>query len=665
VLPHQYNELQNVAINTTKENHTAVIKAELSNRDIEESRGQTLGEMLKKINGVTVLQTGSTIFKPVIHGLHSQRILMLNNGVRQEGQQWGSEHAPEIDPFIADKFTVLKGAGALRYGADAIAGAILVEPRPLPTNQKLAAEINMAYFANNRQWVGHVMLEQNLKNKPHLSWRIHATYKKGGNARTPDYWLHNTGVTELNYSGAVAYKKPRFRTDLFFSSFNTQIGIFSGSHIGNLTDLQNAIQSPKPIQNIDRFTYNIDRPYQQVSHYLLKSKTSFTLANFSKINFTLAHQENIRQEYDRALISNRPELNLNIGTTTADLNWEQEAAGSRQAAAGVQVMRQENIWSGSRFFIPNFISWNYAAFITKKWLKPLWQLETALRYDYRQLTSFRNQNNVLSSNQRNFGNVSASASVSRKINQALRWTTNAALAWRAPQVNELYVNGLHHGTASFEIGDSSLQSEKAYNFSTQLRFERDSTWQAELTVYSNWINDFINLVPITPATLTLRGAYPTFKYIQTNAWLYGADFKIERQFNTHWQAAVKTALLWARNQQTKDWLQQMPANRAEAQITYSFTGKTFQNSYVSPSLLYVFRQGNVPANNPDYLPPPPAYQLLNIEFATTCQLWQKSFTFNLSIHNSLNVRYRDYMNRFRYFNDETGRNIILQVKMRL
>jgi iron complex outermembrane receptor protein len=90
--------------------------------------------------GVTTLQTGSSISKPVIHGLHSNRILIMNNGVRQEGQQWGSEHAPEIDPFIATRLSVVKGAAGVRYGSDAIGGVILVEPEELPFDKSLSGE---------------------------------------------------------------------------------------------------------------------------------------------------------------------------------------------------------------------------------------------------------------------------------------------------------------------------------------------------------------------------------------------------------------------------------------------------------------------------------------------------------------------------------------------
>ncbi|TAF55902.1 MAG: TonB-dependent receptor, partial [Sphingobacteriia bacterium] len=535
--------LQAVTVKGIKQDNNNTIRTELKAREIEQTRGQSLGEVLQRAVGVSVLQTGSTIFKPVIHGLHSQRILMLNNGVRQEGQQWGSEHAPEIDPFVADKFTVLKGAGALRYGPDAIAGAVLVEPRALRTSPGTQAEINLGYFSNNRQWVANAQFEQGLKKIPGLSWRLQATYKRGGNARTPDEWLYNTGIKEFNYSGALAWRGKKFKSDLFFSAFNTDLGIFMGSHIGNLTDLINAINSPVPLQNIDQFTYAIARPRQAVQHYLLKSKSVWEIHDRSRFNLVLSHQENRRQEYDRALVSDRPELDLTIGTTALDAVMETDHAKAGQTQYGLTGMFQQNVWSGSRFYIPNFEAYNVAGFALHKWAKDRWLWEGGVRYDFRHLVTYRNQNNLRTSATRQFNNVSATLGATYLLGGGWKAMFNGALAWRAPQVNELYVNGLHHGAAIFEIGDSSLLAERAHNFSGQLQYESDSTWEFDLTLYSNWINGFINLVPSLPPTLTLRGAYPTFRYVQTNAWLGGIDLQVRRHLGQGWQAGLKSALL--------------------------------------------------------------------------------------------------------------------------
>ena len=104
----------------------------LNPEDLVELRGQTLGETLESLPGVTALQTGPSISKPIVRGLHSQRVLVLNAGVSQEGQQWGGEHAPEIDPFAPISIQVIKGVAGVEYGIGAIGGVIKLDPLELP-----------------------------------------------------------------------------------------------------------------------------------------------------------------------------------------------------------------------------------------------------------------------------------------------------------------------------------------------------------------------------------------------------------------------------------------------------------------------------------------------------------------------------------------------------
>lgn len=297
-LPHAKNTLGEVVVEAQKVIPNAGFKKELSGRELEQTKGLTISEALSKINGVTLLQTGSTISKPVIHGLHSSRILTINNGVRQEGQQWGNEHAPEIDPFIADKLTVIKGVEELRYGSDAIGGVILVQPKPLQNKPGWQGEINTAYFANNRQYVVSGVFEQQLKKFPAFAYRVQGTYKRGANSATPDYRLNNTASDEKNFSVTAAYNKEHFGSELFYSRFATKIGIFTGAHIGNLTDLQHAIEADKPDPVFTgQDSYDINRPYQDVTHQLLKSKTHFT-KNGHRFVLQLAGQFNQRKEFD-------------------------------------------------------------------------------------------------------------------------------------------------------------------------------------------------------------------------------------------------------------------------------------------------------------------------------------------------------------------------------
>lgn len=663
VMPHTYNQLQEIVIQATSDKQPDAIKTVLSKETVLKTRGMTLGEVMRKAEGVTVLQTGSTIYKPVIHGLHSQRVLILNNGVRQEGQQWGSEHAPEIDPFVAERFTVIKGAGALRYGADAIGGAILVEPAALPRKPGLTGEANTAYFSNNRMGIVNLMLQQNPAKHPEWSWRAHVTTKKGGNTRTPDYWLHNTGVEELNYAAQIGYRKEKFRADVYFSAFNTKLGIFWGSHVGNLTDLQNAIGSTIPQLNIDQFSYSIGRPRQEASHYLLKATVNKELPSGDKLNVLLSQQENFRKEYDRALVSGAPELDLNIGTTSLDINYEQKASGSTHAVLGTVFQRQENVWDGTRFFIPNFDALMLGVYAIERWSSDKWNVEAGLRYDYRSLRVFRNQNNVVTQTYRDFNNLSATASMQHELSAHWQWLVNLALAWRPPTVNELYVNGLHHGTANFEIGDPGLKSETAWKFSNQFKYRKDSSLGVDVTLYANHISNFINLVPSLPPTLTLRGAYPTFRFIQTDALISGSDISISKEIGRSLNMSARVSLLFPYDLGARTWLQQMPAQRADADLTWYLPSDHPRQTSLSANLAWVGRQGLIPSNAVDYLPPPDGFVLTNLEYATLLHFKKNHLNFALSVYNLFNVRYRDYMNRFRYYNDEAGRNIVVRIKI--
>ncbi len=664
-LPHAINELENVIVNAKRDLNVNSIKEVLSSKIVDATRGQSLGEVLSRANGVTVLQTGSTIFKPVIHGLHSQRVLLINNGVRLESQQWGSDHAPEIDPFIAEKFTVIKGAGALKYGNDAIAGAVLIEPKALPKQAQTNAEFNTGYFSNNRQYVVNGMIESSPLKFPELSYRIQATYKKGGNARTPNYWLHNTGLQEFNYSGAVGLRKEKYNTELFVSSFNTDLGIFIGSHVGNLSDLQNAIIASKPTQNIDAFSYAIGRPKQNVQHYTVKSKSQFYLPNNNKLNLLVSYQKNLRKEFDRAMLSNRPELDLDISTTMADVNFESGPTKKISSNIGVVAMLQENVWAGSRFFVPNFRTQNIAVYSIHNYNVNNWMFDAGARFDYRHLRTYRNKSDSITAANRAWGNASGTLGATYKITPNFKWLINGAYAWRAPQVNELYVNGLHHGTSSFEIGNANLRSEKAFNISTQLKYQTDSSWQFDLSMYNNFIHDFINLIPSVPATLTLRGAYPTFRYVQRNAVLRGIDLSVHKTLNRSFMAGAKTALLWAKNSDAKEWIIQMPSNRIEGDITYSFANKILPNAAIELRYMHIMEQTRVPVSIADYIPPPNAYSLLNLDFSSDVAVGQQQISVGLTVVNLLNQTYRDYMNRFRYFNDEPGRSINLRIKLKL
>lgn len=670
-LPHSAVELSEIDI---MDKHPDMIKTQtessLKEKELDQTRGQPLGEALKQISGVTTLNTGSTISKPMIHGMQGYRLLILNNGIRQEGQQWGNEHAPEIDPFIAQKLTVIKGANAVRYGSDAMAGVVLVEPNELPDTAAITGELNMVGMSNGKTGVASGILQGNFEKIKGFSWRVQGTYKKGGTIKTPTYYLKNTGVEESNFSYALGYHQKKWGIETYYSQFNTKIGIFTGAHIGNLTDLNAAFNASKPQDSLATFTYDIGRPYQDISHELFKTKLHIHLAPRWKFDMQYAYQHNIRKEYDKHIPRNNalaelnnPELDYRITSQTLDLVLEHLNIKSFRGQFGGSYLNQKNVYLG-RFFIPNYINNTWGVFATERYVKEHIEFEAGLRYDQKNLKSFYYIGNNLVNPVLDFNNVSWNIGTILKPKKELNFLINVGSAWRAPAPNELYSNGIHHGVGSIERGDSNLKTEQVYNI-TVTGLYKTKTTQIELTAYHNQFSNFIYLNPASQPELTIKGAYPVFNYKQANARISGIDAKVQTQLFNHLELTSKAMILRAWNYSINDYLVYMPSDRysVDAKLFFNSAGN-IKESYFQVGYQYITKQWRVP-DSTDFAPPPKAYGLLSAEIGGSFQFGKQIINISVAANNLLDEIYRDYLDRFRYFANSQGRNFVLRIKVPL
>lgn len=670
-LEHRAHELNEVTVHDKLvDQKSTQTKNTIQDEELTKRMGGTLGDVLKGITGVTSLQTGNNISKPVIHGLHSNRVLVLNNGVRQEGQQWGNEHAPEIDPFIAKRVSVVKGANAVRYGADAIAGVILVEPSPLRDSAGLGMEVNVAAFDNNRMGVVSAISEGNFARLKPFSWRLQGTLKKGGNVKTPDYYQKNTGVEEYNFSYAMGWSKVRYGAEIFYSQFNTTLGIFSGAHIGNVTDLMNAFNRGTPADTAG-FTYEIERPYQHIEHELFKTKAYVVTGDKGNLSLTYARQYNIRYEFDKhrplndSLAGlNNPELKFQLTSHTADLIWEHKRIASLVGSIGVSGITQGNTYNG-RFFIPNFRNYAGGIFIIERWKKNKFELEGGVRYDQKFLQVFMFKNDSLIKPSHSWGNVSGNVGAIYRLNTHWSFNVNSGTAWRSPNVNELYSNGIHHGTATFEIGNELLRPEYSFNTVVTTNVQGYEHVNAEVSFYHNQIQDFIYVKPVFPAIVTIRGAFPAYEFSQANVYMNGLDAAVQVNFTHHFSYVGKGSIVRSRNKKNNEFLVMMPSDRMENTLRYELHDKKHHHhTFFAITVMSVAKQWRVPANS-DYIQPPSGYNLLSAEFGTALHVKKQQVDVFLSINNLLNAKYRDYLDRFRYYTDAMGRNISLKIKIPL
>ncbi|MCS6823533.1 MAG: TonB-dependent receptor [Cytophagaceae bacterium] len=625
------------------------------------SRGLSLGETVAQLPGVSVLQTGPTIFKPVVQGLYGQRVLLLNNGIRQESQQWGAEHAPETDPFLYSKITVIKGASSVRYGSDAIGGVILTDPKPMRDSVGMSGEASLATFSNNGMAAASAMIDYSPINT--LTLRLQGSLRKAGNSATPHYVLDNTGLHEKNYSCALSWFPKKNKVEIFHSKFHTKVGIFSGSHIGNLSDLQRAIASDTPFVR-SGFTYNIDRPYQLITHELSKISWQRNIKRAGALRIILARQYNDRREYDSHSYlsnSNDAELQLRISTYTGQLSFDHFLYKNFRGSIGIQAIQQANAYRG-RFFIPNFKSLAAGIFATEQWQHNHLLLEAGIRYDYKWLQAFYYENNYLQHPQFTFQNISGMAGVAYELTDQLKVSVTTGSGFRTPHVSELFSNGVHHGAAAYEIGNKNLKPENALHtaLAAQLYTKKLSS---EVTLYHNHIDHYIYLSPRFPATLTIRGAFPTFEYTQVNASFTGADLWLQDSIAKRWVYSAKASVLRAYNHTDDAHLILTPPARHEHSVTFLMPEtKKIKHPYLQISITHVLKKYNLPDSS-DYAPAPDAYYLLNATAAMQWPVSKHNINIHFTVNNILNRAYRDYLDRFRYYMHAPGRNFIIRLNV--
>ncbi|HMP98213.1 MAG TPA: carboxypeptidase-like regulatory domain-containing protein [Cyclobacteriaceae bacterium] len=660
----------------------------LSEREFDLVKGKSLGESLRRLPGISTLQTGPAIFKPVIHGLHSQRILILNNGIRQEGQQWGPEHAPEIDPFIANEITVIKGAEAVRYGADAMGGVILIDTPPLHQSKGLGGELNLMGMNNSRMGVVSGMLEGDFAGSEKWGWRLQSTYKKGGDFKAARYYLSNTGLEEVNFSAALGYKTDAQGFELYLSSFNAEIGILRSAHAGSLTDLNNGINNDTPWFVRD-FSYDIDNPKQKIGHHLLKLN-AFKNFGERRLDFQYGIQLNERKEFDvrRGGRSDIPALSLQLITQTLDASVNHQT-GFSEGTLGVNLTYKNNInvpGTGIRPLLPNYEQANAGIFLIEHFNRAEWKYELGLRYDYQfLLVRVFDGAGELFKPQFNFNYFSASVGAHRKLLPGAVFNSHLGFSSRPPHVSELYSEGLHHGTASIDEGlmrpngelltdQSFIKNEESFKWINTVSVFKKS-FGAELSVYANLIDNYIYLRPTT-TRLTIRGAFPVFQYSQTKALLAGADLSVNTDLNKNFSFTGKYSYVHGSDLTNNDVLIFLPPAQFENGITYQLPkqGKIYDVffSLIASSNLRQFRAPQViPPNEVrdydgnelfDFAPAPASFTLLNFEQGFKFNVRDKAVSVVFTVENILNESYRVYMNRLRYFADDVGRNFSIKLK---
>ena len=700
-LEHHLEELNEITINgKVVSNQSRTLQENIINKEeLERYSSRSLGDALANLSGVSSLNTGNTVIKPMINGLHSSRIVIINNGVRMEDQEWGAEHAPNVDVNSISKLTLIKGAGALQYSGDAIGGVIIAEASKVPFKDSIYGKTQLGVGSNGRG----MFFNSELIKSYDTGWytALQGSIKQFGDFEAADYNLSNTGIYERNALLKFGLNTYDIGFEALYSFFKNEIGILKASHVGSAQDLLRAIESDQPLV-INEFTYDIDTPKQDVTHHLARIKAYKRLGGLGKVKFQYDYQKNNRLEFDirRGADRGKASLDLELDTHTLRLDLDAKTSNQSNLKVGFMGSYQKNFArnTGVRRLIPDYDKYDLGAYIIGDYqANEEWLFEIGARFDFTKMdvfkfyrTSFwesRNYNQqfselvvedfgsqILTNPKLDFNNGSGTLGIVKSFDEKHTLYFNYSLTSRIPNPSELFSEGLHHSASRIELGDLSFNSEIGHKLSFTLERKEDK-FSYSINPFINNISDFILIEPVS-TTSTIRGTFQVWEYRQTNAQLLGVDLNATYVFNEQMQFNHQLSIVKGQDKTQNEALINMPPVNTTNEIVY-YNNK-FNNLRLALQSEYVFRQNEFPNTNFEvYIPntesyvevdvstPPPAYHLINFNSSIDFDFSERSIlTLGFQVTNLLNVSYRNYLNRMRLFADDLGRNFLLNIKLK-
>ncbi len=610
-------------------------------------------DAVSKLPGLSQVTTGGGIAKPVIRGLGYNRVVVVADGVRQEGQQWGDEHGVEIDANAVSSVEVLKGPASLLYGSDALAGVLKLNTDPVVPLGKMRLNVNSEYHTNN----GLVNYSLNFGgNKQGLSWNVRYGDKFAHAYKTPcDGYVPNSQFRERAFSGMLGVNKAWGHARLIGSYFHLMPSIAEGERDPETGKLEQPYDDAK--------TYHHGVPYQQVYHYKAVLDNAFHLGG-GRLNAVLAYQQNRRQEFEEPDVYG---LYLKLHTVNYNLHYVTRRLGDWRVTGGVNGMWQRSVNEGDEYLIPDYNLFDFGAFLTTTAELGQWAVNGGIRFDNRHLNSHELMDDGdlrFKAFKRDFSGFTASVGAVWHANDHLDLRANAARGFRAPNISELASNGVHEGSLRYEVGNQDLKPEFSLQFDLGLDYNNE--WmEAQLSLFSNRIDNYI-FIHRTP--LVIDDQFMTYRYDSGDAQLLGGEVALDIHpwhfLHLGTSFSMVNAVQLHQPEETK-YLPFTPAPRWQTDVKWEILhdGRVFNNAFVSLGVDYNFKQNHYyRADGTETATP--AYCLLNAAIGTDIMCkGRRVACLSITGTNLTNKAYQNHLSRLKYtdVNSITGRQGVLNM----
>lgn len=620
----------------------------LKSKELRELPSTNLIDAIAKQPGMAQITTGGGISKPVIRGLGYNRIVVVNDGIRQEGQQWGDEHSIEIDANEVSSVEILKGPASLMYGSDALGGVLVFKGAPTLPEGTIKGGVNAEYHSNNGLLGGSINMAGHQKG---FVWDARYSEKHAHAYQNRfDGYVPNSQFGERAFSAKVGLMRHWGYSSLKLGYYNVNPSIVEGERDTVTGELVSENESLK--------TYRHGLPYQRVFHYKAVSET-FVNMNAGYLKVLLGYQQNRRMEFEES--ADECGLYLQLHTLNYDVRYVSEEREGWKFSTGLNGMGQKSLNLGEEFLIPDYGLFDLGVFATASKSLNRWNLGGGLRIDYRYLDSkglMEDDEPRFEDFTRHFGGVTGSLGATYEVSERFGLKFNLARGYRAPNISELASNGVHEGSLRYEIGNHDFKPE--YSLQADFGFDFATEHVAlQGAFFANHIQNYIYLHRIDSI---VEPDLMTFEYAQGDAFLWG--FEAGLDWHPFHALHVGTAFSYVNAQLLRQpnemkWLPMTPAPRLNAEVKYelSHDAKVFNNAYVSANLDWYLQQNHYfAAYETETMTP--SYLLLGLSVGTdVLRHGKKIVELHLMVDNLTDACYQDHLSRLKYadFNVVTGR----------
>jgi iron complex outermembrane recepter protein len=644
----------------------------MKKQELTRTVATNLIDALSRKPGIAQLGTGPAISKPIIRGLGYNRVIVMNDGVRQEGQQWGDEHGIEIDEYSVNKIEILKGPASLMYGSDAMAGVINILTNVPVAEGTFKGSIIANYQTNNRlRGIGGNV---GANYATGFNWSLYGSYKAAADYRNKyDGRVYNSKFNEANFGGHAGYNGSWGYSHLVFSSFNQQAGIVEGDRDEDGNFIKPVAGGGETLATEDDFnSVNPHIPFQKIRHNKIVSDNSFNIGA-NRLALVVGYQNNRRMEFGNIDDPSEKELYFDLNTVTYSALMHFRERNNWRTSLGLNGMVQNNNNRGAEVLIPEYGLWDIGGFLYTQKTADKFTLSGGIRFDNRSIDSrfFEDGGDVkFDAFKKNFSNVSGSAGISYLPSKEVVLKLNVARGFRAPSIPELASNGTHEGTNRYEYGDKDLKSETSWQ--TDAGFEWNGRHlSVSANLFLNAINNFIfyrkleslnggdSLVEVDGEELT------AFRFNQQDAMLTGAEIAVDIHPHPLDWLHFENSLSLVRgrfndNIEGNNNIPFIPAARFLSDLRADVLpkGKLLRNGFIKIELEKVFDQDNA-FTVYDTETPTNGYALLHAALGADIVSKKKATLFSVffNVNNITDVAYQNHLNRLKYaaINERTGR----------